>query len=158
MLIFLDIDGVMVPAKNWESPELLNDGFPAFGSKAVKVLQRLISDDTTILLTTSHKSSYSIEKWKKIFLNRGIQISKLMSLEDNVNHLSRKDEILNWFNSNLNSINEDFIIIDDDKSLNDLPNNLKDRLILTSPMIGLVERHLEEIKAVLNQDSSYTAN
>jgi hypothetical protein len=30
MLIFLDIDGVMVCVKGWKSPELLNDGFPAF--------------------------------------------------------------------------------------------------------------------------------
>jgi hypothetical protein len=30
MLIFLDIDGVMVPAKSWERPVLLKDGFPAF--------------------------------------------------------------------------------------------------------------------------------
>ena len=33
MLLFLDIDGVMVPAKGWKSPELLNDGFPAFSSR-----------------------------------------------------------------------------------------------------------------------------
>ena len=30
MLFFLDIDGVMVPAKGWKSPEFLDDGFPAF--------------------------------------------------------------------------------------------------------------------------------
>ncbi len=57
MFIFLDIDGVMVPAQGWKSPELLNDGFPVFSNKASRVLQSLISEDTTVMLTTSHKSN-----------------------------------------------------------------------------------------------------
>lgn len=149
MLIFLDIDGVMVSAKNWKSPELLNDGFPAFGLKAVRVLQNLISEDTTVMLTTSHKSRFTIEEWKEIFQKRGLQVSRLKTLSDNINCLSRKDEVLNWFN--LNNVSEEFIIIDDDKSLNGLPSFLKDRLILTSSLIGLTDGHLDEIKAVLSQ-------
>ena len=98
MLLFLDIDGVMVPAKSWQNPELLNDGFPAFALKAVRVLQNLISEDTTVMLTTSHKSRFTIEQWKEIFLKRGLQISKLKSLDDTINCQSRKEEVLNWFN------------------------------------------------------------
>lgn len=149
MLIFLDIDGVMVPAKSWKSPELLNDGFPAFDLKAVRVLQSIISSDTTIMLTTSHKSRFTIQEWKKIFQKRGLQINLFKSLDDNINFLNRNDEILNWFN--LNNVSEEFIIIDDDKSLNALPPFLKDRLILTSPLIGLTDSHLDEINAILNQ-------
>jgi len=149
MLIFLDIDGVMVPAKSWKSPELLNDGFPAFDLKAVRVLQSIISADTTVMLTTSHKSRFTIQEWKKIFQKRGLKINRFKSLDDNINCLNRNDEILNWFN--LNNVSEEFIIIDDDKSLNALPPFLKDRLILTSPLIGLTDSHLDEIKAILNQ-------
>jgi len=148
MLILLDIDGVMVPAKSWKNPELLNDGFPAFDSKAVSVLQNLISEDTTIVLTTSHKSRFTSDEWRKIFLKRGLTINKIKSLEDNVKHLNRKDEVLNWFR--LNNVHEDFIIIDDDKSLNDLPAFYKSRLILTSPLIGLTNSHLDEIHSVIN--------
>jgi hypothetical protein len=151
MLIFLDIDGVMVPAKSWQSPELLNDGFPAFSLKAVHVLQNLISEDTTVMLTTSHKSRFTIEQWKEIFQKRGLQVVKLKSLEDNINCQSRKDEVLNWFN--LNNVSEEFIIIDDDKSLNGLPTYLKDKLILTSPLIGLTDIHLNEINALLSKKS-----
>lgn len=146
MLIFLDIDGVMVPAKGWKSPELLHDGFPVFSSKATQVLQNLISDDTTVMLTTSHKSNFSIEEWKNFFKKRSLHIENLKCLPANVNNLSRKDEILNWFNAN--RINEDFIIIDDDKSLNDLPGNLKEHLVQTSPYIGLVEEHLDIAMAI----------
>lgn len=140
MLVFLDIDGVMVPAKGWQRPELLKDGFPAFSSRAVRALNNLIAEDTTIMLTTSHKAYYTIEEWSVMFSNRGIVVHKIVSLEENTNHLSRKDEILNWFEQH--DINEDFIIIDDDTSLHALPAHLKEHLILTQSMIGLTEAHV----------------
>ena len=30
MLVFLDIDGVMAPAKSWQRPDILEDGFVDF--------------------------------------------------------------------------------------------------------------------------------
>jgi len=146
MLFFLDIDGVMVPAKGWKSPEFLNDGFPAFSNKATRTLQGLISKEDTVMLTTSHKSKFSIEEWKSIFKNRGINVEKIKSLPENFNNLSRKDEIVNWFN--VNNVEDNFVIIDDDKSLNELPDFLKENLIQTSPYIGLTEEHIEIIKPV----------
>jgi hypothetical protein len=147
MLIFLDIDGVMVPAKGWERPELLDDGFPVFSSRATRVLQNIISDGTTVMLTTSHKSTYTIDEWKSIFEKRSIKITNLKSIGSNTNNLSRKDEILNWFN--VNNVDEDYVIIDDDKSLNGLPVFLKDKLILTSSLVGLNDQHLDEIKSII---------
>ena len=140
MLLFLDIDGVMVPAKGWKSPELLNDGFPEFSSKETIALQQLISDDDTIMLTTSHKTNFSIEEWKSIFRNRGIHTNKIERLPENIDNLNRKDEIVNWFK--VNNTKENFIIIDDDTSLNDLPDYLKAHLVQPSPLIGLTEEHL----------------
>lgn len=143
MLIFLDIDGVMVPAKSWKSPDLLEDGFPAFSQSACHTLQRLISENDTVILTTSHKSNFTIQEWKNIFKHRGIEIPALKALPENNCRLSRKDELLKWFN--LNTIQEEFIIIDDDSSLNDLPKDLKKHLIQPSPFIGLSENNLKEI-------------
>ena len=119
MFIFLDIDGVMVPSKSWSLPPMLPYGFPALSSNATSVLKQLIGDDTTLMLTTTHKSNYNIDEWKTLFKERGIDIQKLDVLSDNVQMMSRKDEIVKGFNTHY--INEDFIIIDDDKSLNDLP-------------------------------------
>jgi hypothetical protein len=150
MLVFLDIDGVMIPAKGWKIPDFLEDGFPAFSSKACFVLQHLITADTTIILTTSHKSNYTIDEWKDIFMKRGVKIGKINTLNDNLSHTSRKDEILYWFNTN--KINEDFIIIDDDKTLNSLPPFLKKNLLLTSPFIGLTEAHLKDIEVILQKE------
>jgi hypothetical protein len=152
MLIFLDIDGVMVPAKGWKVPELMIDGFPAFSSKAISVLQNLITDDTTLILTTSHKSYYSVNEWVEIFKKRGIEIEKIKCLENNsTTNRNRKDEILNWFNTTV--INEDYIIIDDDTSLNSLPEYLKDHLLLTSPLIGLTDEHLDTIKGIISSNT-----
>lgn len=144
MLIFLDIDGVMVPAKSWTSPKLLDDGFPAFSSVAVRALKSLIDSETNIVLTTSHKAKYSIKEWKNIFASRGLEVNNLTSLNSDSLLIKRKDEILNWFN--INNLTKDFLIIDDDKSLNDLPKYLKDNLVLTRPLIGLTESDLSEVK------------
>lgn len=140
MLLFLDIDGVMVPAKGWKNPELLNDGFPAFSRRASDALQHLMSENVTIMLTTSHKANFSIEEWKSIFRNRGIHTNKIERLPENIDNLNRKDEIVNWFK--VNNTEENFIIIDDDTSLNDLPDYLKAHLVQPSPLIGLTEEHL----------------
>ena len=155
MLFFLDIDGVMVPAKGWKSPEFLDDGFPAFSNKAIQTLQRLISIEDTVMLTTSHKSKFSIEEWKNIFKNRGINVEKIKTLPANIGNLSRKDEIVNWFSGN--SVDDNFVIIDDDKSLNDLPDFYKENLIQTSSHVGLTEEHYEPIKFV-SQKNYYLLN
>lgn len=149
MLLFLDIDGVMVPAKAWKSPEFLKDGFPEFSKKATSILQQFISDDVTIILTTSHKEKFSIKEWKTIFKNRGIITEKLKTLPENKKNLSRKDEIENWFNSN--NLDELFIIIDDDKSLNELPYLLKQNLVQTSSHIGLTDEHKVAIEFIFNK-------
>ena len=150
MLVFLDIDGVMAPAKSWQRPDILEDGFVDFSSKAVSVLQDILAQNpnSTIILTTSHKSRFSLSQWKIIFERRGLNVNKLESLNDNTDFQSRKVEILNWFDSN--DIHEDFIIIDDDKSLNDLPTFYKDRLILTSSLVGLNESHRADIQDIVN--------
>lgn len=152
MTIFLDIDGVLVPAKSWKSPELMDDGFPAFSNKSISVLKQVIDKSTIIMLTTSHKYRFSIDEWKMIFLKRGIQLNNVGRLPENTTFLSRRDEIVNWFLKN--ELQGDFIIIDDDKSLNDLPPDLKEKFVLTSPMIGLSERNLEEIITLKNQKVS----
>lgn len=137
MLILLDIDGVMVSAAPWKSPEILNDGFMGFSAKAVSNLQRIISETgASIVLTTSHKSKYTLPQWQAIFKKRGINAS-IDKIGDNDLHLNRKEEILNWLRNWNNG--DGFVIIDDDKSLNALPSSIKEKFVLTSSLIGLNE-------------------
>lgn len=148
MLILLDIDGVMVQAASWKPVEVLSDGFSSFNARAVSGLQRIISGtNASIVLTTSHKYKYSLTQWKEIFERRGIVVS-IDRLEDNLDFLNRKEEILRWVSKNRDL--EDYVIIDDDKSLNGLPSNIKDKLVLTSPMIGLTEENVLAAIDILN--------
>jgi len=138
MKLLLDIDGVMVPASPWKRPDFLSDNFPVFSSKATKALQRiLIETNASVVLTTSHKSRYSIAEWISIFQRRGIELHSLERLPENTTFLIRREEILNWLNEQ--DTLEAFIILDDDKSLNDLPRSIKENLLQTSSMIGLTD-------------------
>lgn len=143
MKIFLDIDGVMVPAKGWLKPEILEDGFPEFSKKAVKALKILLTPDAEVILTTSHRFNLSVDKWIQIFSNRNLQLTQIDILPVCSKAKSRKDEIMNWFELNYNGDN--FLIIDDDSSVEDLPSQLKKRLIKTSPHIGLTEELINQI-------------
>lgn len=148
MLIFLDIDGVMVPAKSWKRSEILEDGFPEFSVKAIEVLTKIISKSSAgLVLTTSHKSKYSISEWQAIFKRRNISVKSITRLPENIDFLSRKDELLQWFKTH--KVAGDFILIDDDKSLNSLPDHLKARLILTSASVGLTDYEaIEALKVI----------
>ncbi|NER13530.1 hypothetical protein GWK08_08790 [Leptobacterium flavescens] len=137
MLILLDIDGVMVPASNWKRPEFESDGFPKFSRRATDSLQKIISETgAEILLTTSHKSKYSIQKWNTIFSVRGFKNAQIKRLKTNVDDLNRKEEVMLWWRDN---DEKRFVIIDDDKSLNSLPNEIKSKLVQPSATVGLNE-------------------
>lgn len=152
MLIYLDIDGVMVRANSWKRPEMLEDGFYAFSSGAVKALEKLIRfSNAEIVLTTSHKNRYSINEWHNIFNRRNLQVNKISRLPKNIDFLNRKEELLKWFNKD--RLSEDFIIIDDDKSLNGLPPFLKEKLIQTSASVGLTEILVD--KAIKKIENNY---
>ena len=140
-MLFLDIDGVMTPIKGWSRPRILEDGFPAFSPKAVNAIRKVLrkNQNVQILLTTSHKGNYSRQQWIQIFRNRGIDHQNLDKLNDNTTNVSRREEILSWLTEHNVSNNEAIMIIDDDKSLFDLPAALRQKLVSTSPMIGLTE-------------------
>ncbi len=148
MLILLDIDGVMVTTPSWKKIEFLDDEFSKFNERAVNNLQKIISETgASIALTTSHKFNFTLVDWKNIFNKRGVKINSLERLENNLQHLSRKDEILNWFNK---GVIESFVIIDDDKSLNDLPYNIKSKCVITSSLIGLDDEGTSNAISILN--------
>lgn len=137
MKILLDIDGVMVTTPSWQPLMLLDDNFSDFNKRAVCCLNNiLLATSATIVLTTSHKANFTIEAWLDIFHKRGIPLKDIERLPENVSYLNRRDEIMNWLE--LNNPNS-FVIIDDDKSLNDLPEHYKNRLILTHSLVGLTD-------------------
>jgi hypothetical protein len=144
MFLLLDIDGVMVQAAPWKKVDIHPDGFFEFLPQAVISLNHiLIETGASIVLTTSHKSSYSLNEWDEFFQNRGI-VAKLDKLDDTTHLVSRKDEILNWLSKTGHQKN--FVIIDDDHSLHDLPSELKEKVVFTQSLIGLT--HEKAINAI----------
>jgi hypothetical protein len=110
----------------------------------VEGIQKMIAaTGASIVITSSHKSSFSLPQWNMIFRNRGI-VTGISKLEDNRDALSRKDEITRWFGKHQPA--GPFVIIDDDTSLNDLPKDLKSRLVLTKSLVGLNEE--DALKAI----------
>lgn len=151
MYILLDMDGVLIPACSWKTPEILKDGFPEFSIRAVKALQKIMDQTgAKILLTTSHKSRFSCEEWVEVFNLRGLNTEKIESFPPNVNHLTRLEEILRWYNSSVISFR--FVIIDDDKRLNALPEHLKNKLVQTSSLVGLTDFLADEAINILEND------
>mgnify|MGYP003574883254 CR=1 FL=1 len=140
MKFFLDIDGVMVHANPHKSVELEDDGFYKFSYKAVEVFNSVFrKTKDELVLSTSHRHRYTTEEWKTIFKDRGIVSRKITILEyDNTRYsrVTRRNEIESWINDN-DLDYEDIVILDDDKSLNDLPSRLKERLCLTNSYTGL---------------------
>ncbi|MBB2950086.1 HAD domain-containing protein [Sphingobacterium sp. JUb56] len=141
MIFFLDIEGVLVHANPHQIVELEDDSFYKFNPQAIQILKSIIyKTKDKVILSTSHRFKYNIQEWKVIFERRGLEIRNLSILDDKKylsNHRhTRKEEILKWIQSN-NLDYKDVVIINDDKSLNDLPTYLKNRLILTNSYTGL---------------------
>lgn len=148
MIILLDLDGVMISGASWKPVEIHNDRFPSFKPTAVKALNKILSKiNASVILTSSHKSKYTRFEWEIIFKNRNINTS-IKTLPPNTLNLNRKDEILFYLDNN--DI-KNYVIIDDDKSLNGLPSNIKERFILVDPLIGLNDELTDRIIEVLNK-------
>ena len=121
--ILLDIDGVLVTTPPWRPAEIQEDGFMIFNMRAAANLSTLITETkASIVLTTSHRISYSNDEWKDIFLRRGITVSAIAkvngcsSLQDMGN---RGFEIEQWVAQQ--GSQEVFVIIDDDRQLETYP-------------------------------------
>jgi 16S rRNA C1402 (ribose-2'-O) methylase RsmI len=152
MIILLDIDGVLVTTPSWKVAELLADGFLKFNEKASRNLARIVEETKAdIVLTTTHRISYSLEEWKILFNARGIypdSISKLNNITTLSSMANRAAEIKEWIDNCTN--NEKFVVIDDDLSINDLPNSIKAKCVLTKPLIGLDEEATQKALDILS--------
>jgi hypothetical protein len=140
MKFILDIDGVMVHANPHRQVELDIDGFYKFNTIAVSILNSVVNTQRgdELILSTSHRFRFSVTQWKDIFKHRGIAIESISIIETPILYgNSRKSEIVNWITTHHLRYDE-VVIIDDDKSLNDLPQLLKERLVLTNSYLGLV--------------------
>ena len=142
MIILLDIDGVLITTPGWQSVEQHEDGFLRFNPRATRNLIRITdATNAAFVLTTTHRISYSTHEWMAIFNNRGVFPSAIYKINEasSVAEISeRASEIAEWVSSQV--VGTNYVVIDDDLSINRLPQFIKARCILTKPLIGLDEQ------------------
>jgi len=150
MKILLDFDGVMVTTPVWQKVEHLDDGFMAFNESCVeKLADVLFATSADIVLTTTHRIHYNEKQWHQILYTRGVMtdsISKINQARTFTDLSIRCIEVLEWVTANPN---ENYVIIDDDKSLRDLPIEIKDRWVETKFHKGLTEKGSKQALSIL---------
>lgn len=151
MKILLDIDGVMVTTPSWKSTEMHEDGFMKFNVIAANNLSKLVSEtNASIILTTTHRISYSESEWKQILFRRGINVSDISKINNCTtiqSMLNRGTEIKEWVDNQKSE--ELFVIIDDDSSISNLNESIKAKWVKTSSLIGFNNEALENARRVL---------
>lgn len=151
LTILLDIDGVLEITPSWQKPSFLDDGFMDFDKNCAQNLNEIIQiTKADIVLTSTHRIHYDEESWKKIFENRNIfikNINKINTISKFLDFPVRCEEILTWVNDNPN---KKFVIIDDDKSLRNLPENLQRFWVETQFLTGFNQECKMQIINILN--------
>jgi hypothetical protein len=156
VVVLLDIDGVLVTTPPWRAVESEADGFMKFNSSAAKNLARIFDEtQAAVVLTSTHRINYSIEEWKAILNARGIVPSSIAKIND----LAALDlmparglEIEAWVSKGGHK--ENYVILDDDLSINGLSDEIKSRFVQTSPLIGLNEEATLKALAVLYRNKA----
>lgn len=128
-VLILDLDGVLITTPIWKADEIDSDGYSKFNINCVDNLNQLLSQsDFEIWLSSTRRTAKTLIEFNRIFENRNIESPIKGFLPEYQEFKTRKDEIIRFIEEFKIS---DFLIIDDDKSLNGLDEDLKKKLILT---------------------------
>jgi hypothetical protein len=152
--LFLDLDGVLIITKPWDSDLMGKDGYSLFKKGLIDNLNELLKvENFAIVLSSARRKNLNLEKFNKVFERRGINQKITSYVPFYSSSKSRKEELERYIlEKNIN----DFIILDDDKSLNALKPFYKKRLILTKQMIGFSKIKLEEAKLKSSKTEYYS--
>lgn len=158
MILLRDIDGVLETSPAWKKPEFLEDNFYKFNEIARQNLIEIMDKiHPEIILTTTHRMNYNLMQWKQIFALRGIHVDQISKINDakKVTELKQRNlEIEEWFLKNRTA---EFLILDDDKSLHELPDSLKNRWIQIDAMLGITEAIKKRILEKIHYDHDWVS-
>jgi hypothetical protein len=151
MVILLDIDGVLVTEPPWKKVESDVDGFMLFNKQSATNLATILSEtNASVVLTSTHRINFELEKWIQIFAKRGLNIHSISKLNDKrslAEMLDRGTEIKEWVDQN--NLVKNYVIIDDDTSINGLSQSIKDKWVITKPFIGIDEEVKQKVLKLL---------
>jgi len=140
-ILILDLDGVLITTPSWKADEIAPDGYSVFNKKCVDNLNNLLSKSAfDIWLSSTRRTVKSLEEFNTIFENRNIKEPIIGFLPEYENCKSRADEVVRFIEE-FEILN--FIILDDDKSLNGIKENYKKQLVLTELQKGFDNEKLK---------------
>ena len=141
-LLILDLDGVLITNPSWRADRIHSDGYSEFNKSCVENLNRLLTlFEFDIWLCSTRRTVKTLSEFNQIFKNRGIRNSIVGFLPEYQDCKTRKEEIEKFI---MEFKVSDFLIIDDDKSLNGLEIGIKKHLISTELMKGFNDEKLIE--------------
>ncbi|BDD05572.1 HAD domain-containing protein [Aureibacter tunicatorum] len=146
--LILDLDGVLITTATWKADEIDSDGYSKFNTTCVSNLNRLLKTKKfDIVLSSTRRTVKSLDDFNEIFMFRQINSPITEFLPNYKNCRNRKEEIECY----IQEVDiKDFLIIDDDKSLNDANQFIKDRLIQTELLKGFNTDKLKEAINVIS--------
>ena len=152
-LLILDLDGVLITTPTWKSDEIDTDGYSKFNHQCVKNLNKFLSEfEFEIWLSSTRRTVKTLEEFNDIFKNRNIEKSINGFVPEYKDCMTRKDEVLRFIKEHKTS---NFLIIDDDKSLNGLDEKYKKKLVLTELLKGFDMEKLELAIKKTKENYSY---
>ncbi len=151
-VLILDLDGVLITTPMWKADEIDSDGYSKFNEDCVTNLNNLLSKfEFEIWLSSTRRTVKTLAEFNQIFRNRNIKNLISGFLPEYPDCKTRKDEIVKFIEESKFS---NFLVIDDDKSLNRLEEKHKEKLILTELQKGFdiekLELAIERIKKEQN--------
>ena len=147
-LLILDLDGVLITNPSWKADRIDSDGYSEFNESCVENLNQLLTlAEFDIWLSSTGRTVKTLTELNQIFKNRGIKKEIVGFLPEYADCKNRKEEVMKFIEEFKES---DFLIIDDDKSLNGLESGIKEKLILTELNKGFNSEKLKEAITKIN--------
>ncbi len=147
LTVILDLDGVLITTPPWKADEIHDDGYSAFNQHCVNCFNDLLKGlDAEVWVISTRRKGKTLPELQAIFQARGIHapIAGLVPVYDE--DMNRKDEALLFIRENKL---EHYLIIDDNTLLNQLPREMKKRLVITKYLMGFNEEKLAEARGIL---------
>lgn len=140
-VIILDLDGVLITTPPWRRDELDIDNYSKFNEIAIANFNMLKNDlNFELWLISDRRRGKTLEQFNEIFKNRNIN-KQLDGMVPMYGYISRREELQKFISENKI---ENYIIIDDDSSLDELED--KDFWIKTKSLTGFGKEELNESK------------
>jgi hypothetical protein len=148
-VILIDLDGVLITTPSWKPDIIHSDGYSDFNETSIMNFNKLIENvNAELWLTSSRRVNKTLSEFNEIFKNRNV-IKELKGFipcgTQGVDRLSEINAFLD------HEPIRNFLILDDDNSLQGLDSKRKQYWVKTNPLIGFDnERLLDAINRIKN--------